>query len=134
MLKIQNGKIKVGEVAFSLPENFFIESVNESSCAFRLDDIFLQIGVEESPFGVEQILLDNVGEHQDYLPASELLCVSRGNKRGKAVFAYAKENKLYYYEERFDLANGSHLFIVAEGRNKNLLSQKEIQDFLNGVA
>ena len=133
MLQIQNGKIKLDGAAFSLPEGFFIESVNENSCAFRLGGILLQIGVEESPFGVERILLDGVGDNQDYLLASELLCVSRGDKQGKALFACANGSNARYYEERFALANGKQLFIVVEGHNENLLSQKEIQDFLNGV-
>ena len=130
MLQIQNGKLQINGVAFSLPEGFFIESADANGCSLRGNNIFLQVGVEDSPLGVEETLLSDVGEEKDYRPASEVIDVTRADKRGKAVFSYSQEPDVYCYEERFALENGKQFFVLVEAYGENKPSPKQMQAFV----
>lgn len=127
MLQIKNGKIQIGGVAFSLPDGFFIKQVDENACSFRLGNIFLQMGVEESPLPVEEILLDGVN-----VP-SEVFNVTRGDLQGKAVFSYASEIGVRGYEERFALQSGKQFFVLVEVYGENAISNEQMQALVDSV-
>ncbi len=127
MVQIKNGKIQIEGVAFSLPDGFFIESVDANACSFRLGNIFLQIGVEESPLPLEEILLNGANA------TSEIFNVTRGDLQGKAVFSYASEIDVHCYEERFALKGGKQLFAVVEIYGENALSNPQMQALIDGV-
>ena len=127
MLQIKNGKIQTEGVAFSLPDGFFIERIDANACSFRLGNIFLQMGVEESPASVEEILLD--GEHKP----SEIFNVTHNDLQGKAVFSYASEPTVHGYEERFALKSGKQLFVLVEAYGENAISNEQMQALVNSV-
>ena len=140
MFKIENGKLQIHGVAFSLPQNFFIQEINQNSAKFTRGDLRIEIGVEDSPASVETILKDNVGKIYDYAPASEVFPISRAGKNGYALFACAHLGTERYLEERFALDNNKQLFIVISqhgqdlfGKCDEVISQKVIQDFLNAI-
>lgn len=127
MLQIKNGKIQIDGVVFSLPDGFFIKQVDENTCSFRLGNIFLQMGVEESPLPVEEILLDGVNA------PSEIFDVTRGDLQGKAVFSYASEPAVRGYEERFALENGKQFFVFVEVYGENAISNEQMQALVDSV-
>lgn len=140
MFKIENGKLQIHGVAFSLPQNFFIQEITQNSCKFFCDNVRIELGVEDSPASVQTILNDNVGKTQDYAPASEIFPILRAGKNGYALFAFAHLGTERYLEERFSLGNNKQLFIVISqhgqdlfGKCDEVLSQKVIQDFLNTI-
>ena len=127
MLQIQNGKIQIDGVAFSLPDGFFIKRVDENACCFCLGNIFLQIGVEESPLPVEEILLDSANA------PSEIFNVTRASLQGKAVFSYANEPNVHSYEERFALKSGKQFFVLVEVYGENALSNQQMQALVDSL-
>lgn len=127
MVQIKNGKIRIGGVSFSLPDGFFIERVDENACSFRLENILLQMGVEESPLPVEDVLLDDANA------PSGILDVTRAGMQGKAVFSYVSEIGVRCYEERFALKDGKQFFALVEVYGENALSKEQMQTLIDSV-
>lgn len=142
MIQIKNGKLTIAGTAFSLPENFFLHIFGgDEALTFRAENgAYIEIGAEASPVGAEQILLELLGENEPYAAASGVFPVQRAGRSGVAVYAFEKEGKERYYEERYPLDGNKQLYLIVGetgdglfGKCDELLSQPEIKAFLQSV-
>ena len=147
MIKIEDGKLRMGKVVFPLPDGFYLTPHTDYACedgiTFSLPESQMQIflGIEQTDASPKEELL-SIADGELCFQQSEVFEIQRTGKTGKAMY-YQEEDGDCFYEERFALEDTKKHFVLrvqtvclaqnAVARLQAVLHQKQVDGFLRTI-